>query len=1238
MLWTDEQARALSHSHNKNGAAIVSAAAGSGKTAVLVERLVSIISDERLNVPANSLVVVTFTNKAANELKMRLNKALKALIKTNNSEYLKTQLILLKEARISTINSFCINILRDNINALDVLPGFSILSEEEAGILAQKAIDIALDKYFDNISQDKSNVLFNTFIDTNDERLAKYILDFNSFLSNIPNKDKWIDKQRKLYDDEIISYDFYFNIIKSVVFDKSLVIQKTIEKAYELANNLPNDMPAKDKIAGIIQSDLNAILDLKHNSFKENNAELFFALNTLSFGRFPSITKKTLQDNPEFLELKDNIKGLRDKYLKKAKALTNLNFPMDFYKDDLSFQKSVTEIIFEIYKVFNQEFLTLKLDKNAIDFSDAEQLCYQILSDNGKPSKAAMEISKDISMIIVDEFQDSNDLQYEIFRLISNNERNLFFVGDVKQSIYGFRGANPNVFISLCERKDYTLLPLNKNFRSRNVIVNSVNSVFESIMTKKTGGANYQDSRLVYGADYEVEKDTPTELYIFNSEFSEALDEDEIEELSNIENQASFVSAKINEMISSGFLVKDKNGYRRARPSDFCVLLRGVKNSAKHFVDYLREYGIVANSSGIKNYLGLFEVNLIIDYLTIIDNPLKNIELLSILMSPLYLFNTQELSAIRVGAIGIDVLKLEKIVDMRKFYESFKKSSLYSCVLKCAKPFTADELENDEFYKKCFSESDIEKLKELFNEDKEAFRLQADDRCLRFIADFRELRSFMSANSVERLIRKIYDNTNFINAISLYENNTQKVANLRKLLAYASDFERNTNSGLSDFLRFIENLKNNNQDLTQANIGSSAEDAVQVMTIHASKGLEFPVVFICDLQKQFNSEYLKEDLIYDINFGIGLRYIDNERLIKYDTLTHTAIKEIIMAKNISEEMRLLYVAMTRAKEKLIMTACVKGGYEKFLENVNSAYEIDISRVKNYLEWITYTIGEKVDYIDKDNIPSEFLIKDIPMIIKPAEYLSTDFSAEIETNIGQDADVNSIDIIKNIEQNFEFQYPFEEDTRTPEKYTATQLAKLELEKNNASAAESFFYFRNPNYIDKKELTGKFYGDTYHKLMEIIPFDKIIVSSEERISQFIRDSISAGRLTQIEADIINPFKILKFFNTNLGKRVLDSADVNKEYPIFAHIMDIEKADIKNADDIPIVQGIADLFFYEGDEIVLVDYKTDSISDLNSLVKLYKKQITTYKMALEKMFLKKVKACYLYSFNKDKEIEVI
>lgn len=1243
-MWTDDQIKAINHEHSgmKKSSAIVSAAAGSGKTAVLVERVIQIISDQEKAIPANSLAVVTFTNKAASELKMRLNSALKAMIKEEKSEYLREQQLLLNEAKISTINSFCINIIRENVNLLDISPDFTILGEEETGTLMQDSINKALDYFYDNCTVSEQKELFNNFVIKNDKKIEEIILQIHNFLSNIPNKNNWINQQKNKFINSSNYYDYYFNILKEVLISMLNSVINYNKKATNELQKLPIDMPHREKLFNIINDDYGKIIKIIDMIKTKDNDLIADELSKFKLDKFPSCRFDKYDKREEYTQFKDDIKSIRDNYIGKTKKINEYIFIKSDHIEDCNLQINIINILFNIYEKFSEIFSEIKRQKNVIDFSDSEQFTYEILNDNGKPSEVAKRLSKDLSMIIVDEFQDSNDLQYEIFRLLSNDEKNLYFVGDVKQSIYGFRGANPNVFINLCDNDEYQLLPLNKNFRSRQEVVNAVNMVFLSIMTKESGGVDYKNSRLVYGANFPMQRNA-TEFYILDGDtdnktnhFSdEDDDESDFDDLTVIENQAKFVANRINEMLESGFMVNSKEGMRKAVPSDFCVLLRDKIGNAEHFADYLREFGIVVNSSGIKNYLALFEINLIMDFLTIIDNPLKSVEFLSVLMSPIYLFSAEILTAIRIGATNLDIHELEKVVDMTKFYSKFKKASLYSCVLKCSKPFTIKEIENDEFYKDCFSDDEKSKLKQLYKNNPNAFRRDGNELCKEFINDFKELRSFMAGNSVERLIRKIYDSRNFMSAISLYENSTQRVANLRKLLAYASDFERNTNSGLSDFVRYINNIKENKGDLSQANLGASAENAVQIMTIHKSKGLEFPIVFICDLQKKFNMLDLRKELILDINSGIGLKFNDNERMIKYETLMHKSIKEVKRKRFLSEEMRLLYVAMTRAKEKLILTATVDGGYEKFIENVKNSYKFDPNFAKTYLDWLTFSIAENVD-CNRITADSEILIEDISFKISAAQFKESESlpqNGEIKEKTIADER-----IIERIETNLAFKYPHITDTLMPQKFTATQLAKIEFENDEiVKNDESYFFFRNPQFTNKRQYTGKFYGDTYHKLMEMIPFESSFVNSDNTISHFIEGAYSRGKLSDLEKSVLNPMKIYEFFTSEIGKRVLNSNEIHKEFPIFAQLEGFAGAST-DQDDIPIVQGIADLFFYENDEIVLVDYKTDRVSDLESLVEIYKEQILAYKMALEKMFLKKVKASYLYSFHKNAEIEII
>lgn len=1091
MDWTDEQKSAINH---KNGSAIVSAAAGSGKTAVLVQHVVTLLTDEENQIGADEIVVATFTEKAAGELKARLNAALSRAMEEKPSEYLKAQLLKLEDAGISTISSFCIRLLRNNSAAAELPPDFTILDEAEGGVMMKRAMDTVLEDFYDNAPEADKNLIYDWYGGENDNSLCEAIKYLCDFIKKLPNMEKDIEKWRDVYNNPALYADEYFIRFREAFLPPYL---------YELNENLPMDASMADEKSAPVfvrwQELISALSDFIENGKITDTAELTMAA-------LPTVPRKTAAYDNAY------VKAVNDKLKKIWGKMTAAFEVMRDFESDMEKCAPVFGLLIDLTLSVDREFTRLKRQKSKIDFADAEILALKLLRDE----KIAAELRKNVSVIIVDEFQDSNDMQYEIFRTLSRNGENLYFVGDIKQSIYRFRGANPRVFGKILDNPDFENIYLNKNFRSSEKIIDSVNALFEKTMTKALGEVDYdENARLILGADYVTSEENQTELVrIYGKNMKDAR-----------EREAAYVADRIREMVESGFPVKlDDHNQRPCTYGDFAVLMGKYRTNAHIYKKALSKAGIPFEAKEDGAFTDFFEVKLMLSLLRIIDNPYYNKDMAAVLSVPPYSFTADELASAKISG-GIE------------------HKSLYTAVTAFAR---------------------------------------TNEKAKRFVEAFSELREFSAEHSVEQLVRKIYDESDIVTSILAMPDGDKRSANLKLLTAYARQFSEGGAKGLYDFISYMETISRSDIRLTQAKSSADEGNSVKIMTIHGSKGLEFPICIVANLSSSKKKGFCG-GVIADIDSGIGMQAVYHKERLKKSTFLFEYIKQLNYNQELSEEMRLLYVAATRAKEKLIFTSPIK----------NDKYDV-------HLKWVYESRGV-----------FKGLISDTKLLdYQPREYEKTE---------GETAEIKAIKPFS--------EYRYKEYTKIPAKVTATQVGVKSVNDFAETVSRVDRFLKTPAFIkegEPKKLTGKKRGDAYHKAMELLDFSGDITQLDSLYRK--------GALTEAEFNGINRDEIEEFLKSPLCGRVNASEKVYKEYPIFC-----EYAPEDYPDDMekPFVQGIADLFFIEDGEIVLVDYKTNTGVTEDMLREEYIGQLTVYSEALEKITGIKVKERYLYSFTLNKAV---
>ena len=1104
--WTPEQERAITY---KGGAAIVSAAAGSGKTAVLVERVKRLILDESDPVNADEMVISTFTNEAAAELKARLGKAIDdELAKRPHDRRLIEQRLRLGDAYISTISSFCLTLLRRNSTVAGLRPGFSVLDESEAKLIYNQSRTAVMEDFCENGDSAERDRLYDWFAGETDKRIEDAVDILYRFSKRIPDADSFFDEQLSYYNDPDSSESeaalAFFERQTSAVSAHLCELCEEMEQA------------AADTPAESCAAEWKALCETAAKIKTVSDCETIYN-STLADAAVPTLPRKTKSfDNSALKEIHTQMTDEWKEFILSAGLFARR-------KGDLNTCLPVLRTLIKLVKLLDEEFSARKRDKGRVDFNDIELMTLKMLRDeNGDPSDIAKEIAKSVKVIIVDEFQDSNEIQYEIFRLISDSKRNLYFVGDIKQSIYRFRGADPQVFSRLTKDPDFTVIDLNTNFRSCAEVIDSVNGIFMGTMTEELGDVDY-DARcaLVQGASYDTGAENRTELITFGGKNAE----------DSRRNEAAYIADRIGQMVRNGFRVTDHGVKRPCRYGDFAVLMGRYSANIEIYKAAFDKAGIPYDAKDTEEYTDFSDVKHAISLLKVIDDPYSDADLAAVLMREPYMLTENDMAEIKLAA--------------------GHGKSLWTGLNRYA---------------------------------------SANKRAAAVLYEINGFRRFAEENSAERLIRKICDESLLIPAAEVSPNGAKRSTNLRKLIYYAEMFSGGESASLYDFIGYMDNIRKGKITLAQAKGESSG--AVRMMTIHGSKGLEFPVCFVSNLSSRPRN--ISEELICDPGCGIGMKVCDSERMIKINTQTYKMAADEYTRLNLSEEMRLLYVAATRAKEKLIFTAPTSRGEPGL-----------------HYGWVLNSRAVKNGLIDVRNY---------------AEYTPTG-EAEIVADDSADIELPAFGA-----------YAHSDVALVPAKVTATQIGVKSVDDYAAQSDHIERFMRLPSFLAKTasaHLTGKKRGDAYHKVMEMLDFS----ADTGDVPRILDELHENGKLSDAERLTVSETDIAAFLTSDLCARAARSGDVNREFPIFCEYApeagEWDIADWTNEEK-PFIQGIADMFFVEDGEIVLVDYKTNSNTTAEMLIEEYRGQLEVYARALSEATGMRVKQKLLYSFEIG-EIEV-
>lgn len=1189
--WTEEQQQAIKE---KGANILVAAAAGSGKTAVLVERIINKVINEKIDI--DRILVVTFTSAAASEIRERILEAIYKKLEENPEDTnLQKQINLINKANISTIHSFCLDVIRNNFYELDISSNFRVADTTEIELMKYEVLDELFEEKY--LSNDKDfEDLINIYTGyRGDEGLQNLVLNIYKFIQSSPFPEKWLNDKVNLFKNT--NQDFAQTIWGKTILEN---IEEELTEGIMQLQNILKDMKKIDelsKFTKIIQEDIYNLEDILRYTNSWDNT--LTKINNLVWQKWPTDKKITIDLKEQAKEVRNKVKEIINKSIKKKIAYDSIQANEDINEMHVTLTKLKNLLVEFMFK-----FASKKKEKNVVDFNDIEHFALKILiGENGEATELAKKYREKFQEIAIDEYQDSNLVQEQILTSISKGN-NIFMVGDVKQSIYKFRQARPELFLE--KYKNYNLkqeisgnslglkIQLFKNFRSRENILNITNLVFQNIMSEKVGEIEYNEKEyLNYSAGYkEPEENTDyagkTELHIIDLKEKEEIfinDEEidekiEVEKIENSVLEAKFVAKKINELLNSNYTVFDKEqGYRKIRPKDIIILLRATTNIAPIYEKELADRNLPVFSDSSSQYLDTMEIQIIVSILKIINNPMQDIPLVTVLRSPIFAFTDNDLISIRLTDKSCS------------FYESMIKARL---------------VVNEQLNSKI-------------------------DNVIYYLEKWKQEEKYLP---LDELIWQIYIDTNLINIVGLMPNGAIRQANLKMLFEKAKQFENASFKGLFNFINFIDRLKNNNGDLSSAKLIGENENVIRIMSIHKSKGLEFPVVFLCGTGKSFNMRDLNEDILLHQDMGIGPKLIDFERRIEYDTLAKEAIKLKIKLETLSEEQRILYVALTRAKEKLIITGISKDLEKDFKqkrellqiynENMNIIDYKLVKKYKTYLDWL------ELVYLKNEN-----KITDIATLYT---YTKTDLEKELNNkeqeklnNIKEKIFENTKDLkdTENIKEILNWKYRYKKSSEIPTKTAVTRLQAEEDKKIELTEI--------PKFMGKeKKITPAEKGTLMHLCMQRL--NEKQTYTKETIKQMIQSLVLKEIITTTEADAINIDTLYKYTKSALWNDLSKAKEIHKEQPFYINIPAKEIYENIETDENILVQGIIDLYYIsEDNKLILIDYKTDYVKKPEELINKYKTQLSIYKKALENSLNRRVDETYIFSTNWGQSLNV-
>lgn len=1257
MKFTPEQQRVI-ELHNSN--ILVSAAAGSGKTAVLVERIIRMICDGEHPADIDRLLIVTFTNAAAAEMRERIAAGITARLETDpGNEHIQKQSALLHNAQITTIDSFSLFLIRNHFNEIGLDPDFRVADEGEIKLLQQEVLAQLLEDSYAGQFVPEAPEQFHACVEYfcpggRESVLEQHILNLSRYAGSFPWPAEWLEERKNDYaagDMEALVHSDYGQYLTERV---NRTVEGCLEKLREVKRlcELPDGpyMYGELTEAEIEQLErLTSCKDLEEQAAK---------VPTVTFGRLPS--KKDDSVDPAKRELakairnsvKDTLSDLSESYFKT---------PLELAVEQGKACREPLRILLDLVLEFDRRLLAAKQERHLIDFSDMEHYALQILLKREKveesggtgtdrtetkyrivPSDVAMEYRQYFQEILIDEYQDSNLVQEYLLSAISGEEEgryNRFMVGDVKQSIYKFRLARPELFLekydTYQETGDLCRIDLAKNFRSRIQVVDAVNDIFSRIMRREIGGIAYDDKAALYpGAGYPAQEDPAygSELLLIRKPEKGEREESGIGEqhaegagvLVDYDNvrqlEALAIAAHIKQLKGSLKVMEKSTGeLRPVRYSDMVILLRTTSGWDEEFKKILEQQGIPVYITSKTGYFGALEVQELLQFLRVLDNPRQDIPLFGVMQSVFGGFTQEEIAQIRSGGEG----------------HSRKRMTLYEALKEVAQSGRTEDTE---------------------------LSIKAND----FLQRIDHYRNLTPYTSIRDLLQRILDDYDYLNYVTALPTGSKRRANVEMLLTKASAFEKTSYFGLFHFIRYMEQLEKYDVDYGEADTLDENADVVRIMSIHKSKGLEFPVVFVSGLSKRFNMQDANQSLIVDMDLGVAVDYVDSVRRIKNKTLRRAVLSAKMKEDNLAEELRVLYVALTRAREKLILTAVLDKADEKWelaqMTGQEGLTYLDFCEAGSYMDFLLPILpktGIAVKTLRTEDLAAEELGEQLRMGDRREQLR---LIACGETPLTGDPEENERKLM-HLRERFAYQYPHPGLQKLYTKTTVSELKIAAMAEKDEAAFHTFEEKEVVPYIpgfrrEQEKVSGAVRGNAFHRTMELLDFTYLFTESglftgcpnnyeeyrrgldknqlQNRLEEFLQRETISLRLTEEYAKAVSLPKILNFLEQELAYRMWRAQEQGLLYREQPFVLGI---DAKRLDpDLPegekvLIQGIIDVFFIEDGEIVLLDYKTDVIDSLEALWNRYNVQIQYYEEALTKLMQMPVKERILYSFYLEK-----
>lgn len=1271
MKFTPEQQRVI-ELHNSN--ILVSAAAGSGKTAVLVERIIRMICDGEHPADIDRLLIVTFTNAAAAEMRERIAAGITARLETDpGNEHIQKQSALLHNAQITTIDSFSLFLIRNHFNEIGLDPDFRVADEGEIKLLQQEVLAQLLEDAYAGQFVPEAPEQFHACVEYfcpggRESVLEQHILNLSRYAGSFPWPAEWLEERKNDYaagDMEALVHSDYGQYLTERV---NRTVEGCLEKLREVKRlcELPDGpyMYGELTEAEIEQLErLTSCKDLKEQAAK---------VPAVTFARLPS--KKDDSVDPAKRELakairnsvKDTLSDLSESYFKT---------PLELAVEQGKACREPLRMLLDLVLEFDRRLLAAKQERHLIDFSDMEHYALQILLKREKveesggtgtdrtetkyrivPSDVAMEYRQYFQEILIDEYQDSNLVQEYLLSTISGEEEgryNRFMVGDVKQSIYKFRLARPELFLekydTYQETGDLCRIDLAKNFRSRIQVVDAVNDVFSRIMSREIGGIAYDDKAALYpGAVYPAQEDPAygSELLLIRKPEKGEREESGIGEqhaegagvLVDYDNvrqlEALAIAARIKQLKGSLKVMEKSTGeLRPVRYSDMVILLRTTSGWDEEFKKILEQQGIPVYITSKTGYFGALEVQELLQFLRVLDNPRQDIPLFGVMQSVFGGFTQEEIAQIRSGGEGHSRKRMT-------LYEALKEVAQIGRTVEEGEEISAGESAGEE-----------------------AELSQKADTFLQRIGHYRDLTPF---TSIRDLLQRILDDYDYLNYVTALPTGSKRRANVEMLLTKASAFEKTSYFGLFHFIRYMEQLEKYDVDYGEADTLDENADVVRIMSIHKSKGLEFPVVFVSGLSKRFNMQDANQSLIVDMDLGVAVDYVDSVRRIKNKTLRRAVLSAKMKEDNLAEELRVLYVALTRAREKLILTAVLDKADEKWELAQMTGQErltyLDFCEAGSYMDFLLPILpktGITVKTLRTEDLAAEELGEQLRMGDRREQLR---LIACGETPLTGDPEENERKLM-HLRERFAYQYPHPGLQKLYTKTTVSELKIAAMAEKDEAAFHTFEEKEVVPYIpgfrrEQEKVSGAVRGNAFHRTMELLDFTYLFTESglftgcpnnyeeyrrgldknrlQNRLEEFLQRETISLRLTEEYAKAVSLPKILNFLEQELAYRMWRAQEQGLLYREQPFVLGI---DAKRLDpDLPegekvLIQGIIDVFFIEDGEIVLLDYKTDVIDSLEALWNRYNVQIQYYEEALTKLMQMPVKERILYSFYLEK-----